>query len=79
MAVPHRDYVPRGSALGPDHDDHSFFQKIGTDEPGFTIVEPIIAHDSMHAFKHLCRIREIKAAFPQGDFALALVKRDFHV
>jgi len=73
VGLSHRDNVPAGAALGPDHHDHPFTQHANGDQSDFTIVLPVIHKLEFHAVEDGAGVGEIQPAFCQAYGALGLI------
>jgi hypothetical protein len=71
MAIPHRDHVLIGTALGPNNDHHATVKPARRDPADFAIIEPIVNPCCTVAREHLGSIgNKVDAPMLEGPCAL---------
>jgi hypothetical protein len=79
MAVPHRDDVTAGAALGPNDHHHSAIEESGADPTNFAVVKPVVRDRHRDAGKHLFGIdREIDTTMLERPIPLGRIVGRFH-
>jgi len=62
MGIPHRNYAPRVITRRPHHDNQPFAHIPRRDEPGFSIILPVIPQRGVLPREHVNRIGKIQPA-----------------
>src|SRR3954463_15128989 len=74
----HGDDVPGIFPLCPDQDHHSSFKKTSGDDPGLSVISPLINLINREACEDLRRIGEVDLPLLKSRFPLLRIERDLH-